>query len=77
MFKYMPFLMLFIAINMPSGVLVYWALSQAITGLQQQWLSSKAKEVEAVVATEPVVIDVVPIVPKQTKQKSKSKKGVK
>ncbi|MDD4526850.1 MAG: YidC/Oxa1 family membrane protein insertase [Candidatus Margulisbacteria bacterium] len=80
MFKFMPFLMLFISINMPSGVLVYWSLSQLMTGAQQYWLTSKKKEIEEMVATEPVTIDVVatPVKPKkQTNQKSKSKKGVK
>ena len=35
MFAYMPILMLFIAMNMPSGVLLYWAISQFITAGQQ------------------------------------------
>ncbi len=78
MFKFMPFLMLFIAINMPSGVLVYWALSQFITALQQYWLTAKTKEVAAVISETPVVVEVVAEEPKKkTKQTSKSKKGVK
>ncbi len=77
MFKYMPFLMLFIAINMPSGVLVYWALSQLITAAQQYWLTSKTKELVQVIVEEPIV-EVAKVEPtKQTKQKSKSKKGAK
>jgi YidC/Oxa1 family membrane protein insertase len=43
-FKFMPFFMLFVALKMPAGVLIYWALSQIITALQQYWLSSKNPE---------------------------------
>lgn len=41
MFAYMPFLMFFIAMSMPSGVLIYWALSQFITAVQQYFLNLK------------------------------------
>ncbi len=78
MFKYMPFLMLFIAINMPSGVLVYWALSQLLTGAQQYWLSSKSNEVAQVIETKPIENVIVKEAKvKPIKQKQKGKKGVK
>lgn len=81
MFKYMPFLMLFVAINMPSGVLVYWALSQLLTGAQQYWLTSKNKEVEKIIEVKAETKEVEKKQPPaknvSQKQKSKKKKGVK
>ena len=40
MFIYMPFLMVMIAMNMPAGVLIYWAFSQFITA-GQQWMLTR------------------------------------
>ena len=42
-FAYMPFMMFFIAMNMSSGVLLYWALSSLVTGLQQQLIMLPSK----------------------------------
>ena len=44
MFAYMPFIMLFICFKMASGVLIYWALSQFLTSLQQYYLNNKLAE---------------------------------
>ena len=38
---YMPVLMFFISMSMPSGVLIYWALSQFIAALQQYLINLK------------------------------------
>ncbi len=44
MFVYMPFLMVMIAMSMPSGVLIYWAFSQFITAGQQLLLNRVMKK---------------------------------
>ncbi len=69
-FKYMPFMMLFIAFNMPTGVLIYWALSQLITGAQQYWLTKKREEIAD-------VIEVTPVKEEKKTKNNKAKKGAK
>ena len=44
MFVYMPFMMVVIAMGMPSGVLIYWAFSQFITAGQQVLLNRVMKK---------------------------------
>ncbi len=37
-FAFMPIFMFFISISMPSGVLLYWSVSQILSYLQQWWI---------------------------------------
>ncbi len=48
MFAYMPIFMFFIAMSMPSGVLLYWASSQLITGAQQYFLNKRFAKKNAI-----------------------------
>jgi len=52
MFAYMPFIMLFICFKMPSGVLIYWALSQGLTSLQQYYLNVRSTKNKSMVKGE-------------------------
>jgi YidC/Oxa1 family membrane protein insertase len=46
MFMFMPFVMVFICINLPAGVLLYWAISQTLSIVQQKYmLRGEAEEV--------------------------------
>ncbi|MCP4050850.1 MAG: membrane protein insertase YidC [bacterium] len=42
MFMFMPVIMFFICLKMPSGVLLYWAVSQLISTAQQYYIMQKA-----------------------------------
>ncbi len=41
-FAWMPVLMVVISINMPSGVLLYWVVSQALSYAQQRYINQKS-----------------------------------
>jgi len=38
---FMPILMAFIALNMPSGVQIYWFVSTVLSMVQQYWIMKK------------------------------------
>ncbi len=40
----MPLMMFFFCIKMPGGVLIYWAVSQGISALQQLWMVKRPKK---------------------------------
>lgn len=43
---FMPFMLFFFSINLNSGVLIYWAVSNLLTSLQQLYLENKVSEGE-------------------------------
>jgi YidC/Oxa1 family membrane protein insertase len=49
MFMFMPFLMVFICFNLPSGVLLYWAVSQILQIAQQSYMLKKEPETQSLV----------------------------
>lgn len=51
MMAYMPLIMLFISLQLPAGVLIYWSISQFITALQQYALTRPDKQTSTRKAT--------------------------
>lgn len=46
-----PLLILFFGIKLPSGVLLYWAISTLLSGIQQIWIMKKEPEVRVEIIT--------------------------
>jgi len=42
MMAFMPFMLFFISINLNSGVLLYWSVSNLLTSFQQQYMEKRA-----------------------------------
>jgi len=47
LFIFMPIIMAFICLKMPTGVLLYWATSQLLSALQQYWMIKQNEGVNA------------------------------
>ena len=77
MLAYMPFIMLFICFKMPSGVLIYWALSQGLTSLQQYYLNKMAKQPATQESTPPTVEVTTAKKPEKKIEKITAKKNTK
>lgn len=44
LFMFMPFVMVFVCLKMPGGVLIYWATSQVVSSLQQFLIMRKHQD---------------------------------
>jgi YidC/Oxa1 family membrane protein insertase len=46
--KFMPFIMVGVCFSMPSGVLIYWAVSQAVSNIQQYFVMKQDSSVQVI-----------------------------